>query len=342
MRSAAAAIRALVFVVLALGGVGTGAAAAGDLDPIGSVTSVISTIASQTTVVSDLTGSVTSATDSGSVSSGSVSGAAGALVGSADSVLGSGSSSGSGTADATSSGGSGSGSRDGSSGSARASNPRSPHTRFDRLPRRYETLLERIESGRHVRANIARLKALLATASPELRARIMRLIRLELRRLERGGLTRRERAAARRLRGLLASLQPPASGPARAPLPSTSAEGSGVLAGTAEARDVPAGAGPDARLARRSESGPGGVGGGIPGLTLPLPPPSGLPFWPLLVLAGLGCLLLLLSGSPRHLLPSPVRGLVEVHQSEIWAFAGTIALGLLAGLLVVLIQAALL
>jgi hypothetical protein len=336
MRSAA--IRALLFIVLVLGGLWTAAAAAGQqIDPIGGVTSVISTIASQTTVVSDLTGGVTSATNGGSVS-----GATDAVAGSTDAVLGSGASSDSGTADATSSGGSGSVSRDGSSGSARASNQRSPRTRFDRLPRRYETLLERIESGRHVGANIARLNALLASASPEMRARVMRLIRLELRRLERGGLTRRERAAVRRLRGLLTSLQSPAPGPTRALLPSASVEGSGVLSASAEGRDLPAGAGQDSRLSSRSESGRGGVGGAIPGLTLPLPPPSGLPFWPLLVLAGVGCLLLLLSRSPRHLLPSPVRGLVEVHQAEMWTLAATIALGVLAGLLVVLIHAALL
>src|SRR6266550_4850302 len=159
-----AAIRALLFVVLALGGVSSGAAMAGvQLDPIGTVTSAISTIASQTTVVSDLTGSVTSATSGGSGS------------GAADVVSGSGLLSGSGTTDSNSSGadgGSGSASSGNApSGSATASNPRSPHTRFDRLPRRYENLLEQIESGRHVRANIARLRALLASASPQLRAR---------------------------------------------------------------------------------------------------------------------------------------------------------------------------
>jgi len=71
-----AALRALLLVILALGGVSSAAAMAGtQLDPIGTVTSAISTLGSQTTVVSDLTGSVTSATSDGSGATGAVSGA---------------------------------------------------------------------------------------------------------------------------------------------------------------------------------------------------------------------------------------------------------------------------
>jgi hypothetical protein len=95
-------------------------------------------------------------------------------------------------------GGSSTGSR-----SARRSEPGTPRTRFDRLPRRYELLLERIEFGHNFKANIARLRALLAAASPELRARVLRLLRMEIRRLEQGGVTARERPALRRLRTLL-------------------------------------------------------------------------------------------------------------------------------------------
>jgi hypothetical protein len=179
--------------------------AGGDQDPIGTVTSVLSPIASQTTVVSDLTSDLTG----DSTASGS--GLTEAVSGSIDAVSEPGVLFGSGTTDATSSGASGgsgsASSGDASSGSAKSSNRGSPRTKFDRLPRRYETLLERIESGRHVRANIARLRALLASASPELRARVLRLIRLEIRRLERGGLTGRERAAAQRLDRLLTTLQ---------------------------------------------------------------------------------------------------------------------------------------
>jgi len=289
----AAAIRVLLFVVLALGGVSSGAAVAGvQLDPVGTVTSAISTIASQTTVVSDLTGSATS-------------GASGS--GATDLVSGSGVLSGSGTTDATSSGadgGSGSASGgDASSRSATASNPRSPHTRFDRLPRRYETLLERIESGRHVRANIARLRALLASASPQLRARVIRLIRLEIRRLERGGLTRRERAAVQRLRGLLTMLQGQAAQPAmQGPLSLGRVAGSGILSANASGGGVEAAtAGSESR--GRPTSARDGATNAIPRLPLALPPPpAGPSYLPLLllILAALACLLLLLTRAPRH------------------------------------------
>jgi len=290
-----AAIRALLFVVLALGGVSSGAAMAGvQLDPIGTVTSAISTIASQTTVVSDLTGSVTSATSGGSGS------------GATDLVSGSGVLSGSGTTDSNSSGadgGSGSASSgDAPPGSATASNPRSPHTRFDRLPRRYENLLEQIESGRHVRANIARLRALLASASPQLRARVMRLIRLEIRRLERGGLTRRERAAERRLRGLLTTLQGQGAQPVtQGPLSLARVDRLGVLSATTGGVEAPT-AGSESR-GRPPTSARDGAGNAIPRLPLALPPPPSGPSYLallLLILAALACLLLLLTGSPRH------------------------------------------
>jgi hypothetical protein len=358
MRSAA--IRVLLLVILALGGVASSAAMAGAqvLDPIGTVTSAISTITSQTTVVSDLTGSVTSATSSGSGATGAVSGATGAVSGATDAVSGttdvvSGSDavSGSGTTSATSSGadgGSGSASSgDASSGSATDSNRGSPHTRFDRLPRRYESLLERIESGRHVRANIARLRALLASASPQLRARVMRFIRLEIRRLERGGLTRRERAAVQRLRTLLTTLQGQSSRPApQGPLSLWRVEGSGTPWATLSKGGVSA-----ATAGSKSGSGLGPTAGrdeasgASPRLPLPLlPPSSDPPYLPLLllVLAAIVCLVLLLAGPPRHLLPSPVRGMVEVRRPEVLALAVAIALGLVMGLVAVLLAHAVL
>jgi hypothetical protein len=346
MRSAA--IRAIGFVVLALAGVSSSAAMAGvQLDPIGTVTSAISTIASQTTVVSDLTGSATSAT-SGATSGASGSGATDAVSGVTDAVSGSGAASGSGTTDANSSGADGgsasTSSGDASSGSATASNPGSPRTRFDRLPRRYETLLERIESGRHVRANIARLRALLASASPELRARIMRLIRLEIRRLERGGLTRQERAAVQRLRDLLTMLEGPASRPAaQGPLTLRRVEGSGTLWAPARGGGVEAAtAGSKSRLPGRPPTS-AGVGDAIPKLPLALPPPpSGLSYWWLLILAAIACLLLVMTGPPRQLLPSPVRGMVEVRRPEVLVLAVAIGLGLLVGLVAVLLVQALL
>ncbi len=338
MRSAA--IRVLLLVILALGGVASSAAMAGAqvLDPIGTVTSAISTITSQTTVVSDLTGSVTNATSS-------VSGATDAVSGATDAVSGSGSLSDSGTTNASSSGadgGSGSApSGDASSGSTTDSNRGSPHTRFDRLPRRYESLLERIESGRHVRANIARLRALLASASPQLRARVMRFIRLEIRRLERGGLTRRERAAVQRLRTLLTTLQGHGSRPApQGPLLLWRVEGSGILLATPSEGGVSAAtAGSESGSGLRPTSGRDQASGGTPRLPLPSVPPSWDPPYLLLLLlwVAIACLVLLLTGRRRHLLPSPVRGMVEVRRPEVLALAAAIGLSLVMALVTVLL-----
>ena len=337
MRSAA--IRVLLLVIFGLGGVSSSAAlAGGSLDPIGTVTSAISTITSQTTVVSDLGGTVTS--PSGSVAT--------SVAEATDGVSGSGALSGSGSTNTTSSGadgGSGS-ANDSSSGSATESNPASPRTRFDRLPRRYESLLEKIESGRHVRANIARLQALLASAPPQLRARLIRFIRLEIRRLERGGLTRRERAAVQRLRTLLTTLHGQALQPAsQGPLSLPRVEGSPTPSGTA--------AGGVAAATADSEPGFEGLGprsdeGGSADRMMP-PPwliPSSDPAWPLTallsVLAAVACFVLLLTGQPRHLLPSAVQGMVEVRRPEVWGFAVAIGLSLVAGIVSVLLIQALL
>jgi hypothetical protein len=335
MRSAA--IRVLLFVMLALGGVASSAAMAGAqlLDPIGTVTSAISTITSQTTVVSDLTGSVTSATSA-------TSGATDAVSGAIDAVSGSVTLSGSSTTDTTSSGaadGSGSASSgDASSGSATDSNPGSPRSRFDRLPGRYESLLERIESGRHVRANMARLSALLASASPQLRARVMRFIRLEIRRLERGGLTRRERAAVQRLRTLLTMLQGQASRPAaQGPLSLARVEGSGIFSATVSGGDVATATASGS--GRRPTSERDEASSASPRLPLPLLPPSSEPPYLLLllVLAAIACFVLLLTGPPRHLLPSPVRGMVEIRRPEVLALAMAIGLSVVMGLVAVLL-----
>jgi hypothetical protein len=315
------AIRALCFVVLALGGVAGSAATGGAklLDPIGTVTSAISTITSQTTGISDLSGSVTSATSGGS--------GAGVLSGSEPT-------------NATSSGADGgSGSAtigDASSRSATDSNRGSPHTRFDRLPRRYESLLERIESGRHVRANIARLRALLASASPQLRARVMRFIRMEIRRLERGGLTGRERAAVQRLGTLLTRLQGQVPRPAlQAPLSLERVEGSPVSRGGVAA----ATAGSESGLAgSRPTSGRGEASSTSPRLRLPLLPPSWHPPYLLLLLlwVAITCLVLLVTGPRRHLLSSHVRGVVEVRR-PVLALAAAIGLSLVMALVTVLV-----
>jgi hypothetical protein len=190
MRSAA--LRVLLSVILAACGLAASAAVARGqaLDPIATVTSVVSPILSQTPVVDDPTEPADDATDGSSLLD-SLSGTSGSPAAGSDSES---------TPQA------GGGDKAGSSTgprSARRSEPGTPRTRFDRLPRRYELLLERIEFGRNPEANLARLRALLASATPELRARVVRLVRLEILRLEEGGVTARERRAVRRLRAVL-------------------------------------------------------------------------------------------------------------------------------------------
>jgi hypothetical protein len=328
MRSAATA--ALLVCLLAFGGQFHSAArAGGQLDPLDTVTSDLNTDVTEVTdsltdSVTDVTDSVTGATsgvtggvnDAGSAVDDSVSGSTSVVSGSSGSP-----------ATSSSTGESGSASGNGSSTSTRsgkASNRGSPHTKFDRLPRRYEMLLERIESGRHVRASVARLRALLASASPELRARIVRVIRMEIRRLERGGLNRREQAAAERLRRLL-----PAPGPATwfgpSGAPSFSA-GDASSFSEGGPRVQVAGATAAARLA--GDPPANGATGTIhePSRPLfPFPPPSGPAYWLLFLIAAIGAALLLVSRAPRRLIPSSVWA-AEVPGVEASILAVTIGL----------------
>lgn len=272
--------------------------------------------------VNDTTGSVTGGTfDGGGDSRSSL------LDSATDSITGALSESSDSGADGTSSGG-GSGSSptsgrsSSSSGDGSASNRGSPRTRFDRLPRKYERLLERIESGVDVRASNARLRALFATASPRLRTQISRLIRQEIRRLRKGGLTHEERAALGRLTPLLKALE--ASRPARISVSSDvagrlavpSSEGHAQIAGISDAslhNGRPAGSGPNG-----SER--------TPLFPLPLPSPPGLVYWlPVLLAAIAGCFWLG-ARPPRSGLPSPVRGLVEVRGAELSGLAALIAI----------------
>jgi hypothetical protein len=157
-------------VAASLLGVASGAAVAGkNIDPVDTVTSVVSSVGDQTvpSVVSTVTGAV------------------------GDAV---------------------SGSSGGGSGAGREAGLRQApqiKTRFDRLPRRIELLLERIEVGRNLRANIRRLERALETAPSVLRARVLRLGRAEMRRLERGGLTRVEQGRLRRIRLAVGALTQP-------------------------------------------------------------------------------------------------------------------------------------
>jgi hypothetical protein len=339
MRSAA--VRALLCATLGLCGVCSGAAMAGtEVDPLGTVTSAISTIVSQTTVASNVIDSATSATGetAGSGATDALPGS-GATDGLSGFGSGSASSSDSGGSASSSSGDSRSG-RD-TSGSSRGTR----HTRFDRLPRRYEILLERIESGTNVRRNLARLRALLASASPELRARIMRLIRMEVRRLEKGALTRRERAAVRRLRRLLTRLDGQV---VRTATPQSFSLGrlagaGGTAASVAHVAGVSAsGAGPrTGSAARNPTSQREGLGLAIPKLPLPPPGSPSTLFWPILVALAVmgGLLLILVTAGSRNSFPSPARGMVAVSLPDILAFAMAVVLGLVVAQIVVLLSA---
>jgi len=90
--------------------------------------------------------------------------------------------------------------------SGRASPGRSYKSRFDRLPRRAELLLERIELGKHVMANLHRLEVLLASR-PHLRVLVLQSIRAELAHLRRGGLSPAERSRVHRLHTVRHALQ---------------------------------------------------------------------------------------------------------------------------------------
>lgn len=341
----ASAARILLFVSLVFGGLSGSAAAGIQLDPADTLNSTVSTVTTQTGDITDAIGSVDDATDdlteavddttdavtgsvndaTGSVSSGSATeSVTNVLSGSTSSGADSTSSSGSNTSG--SSGGSGETTSTSSRQSASASNRGSPRTRFDRLPARYETLLERIESGFRVPASIAQLRALLANASPELRATILRLIRAEIRRLEKGGLTPKERAAVRRLTPLLKAFQASRL-PDRislrdgtASLPAASSYGRAQVAG--------ANTGPPLSSERAGSGGDEAErGSGAPsGPLFPLPSPPGPAYWLLVLLAAIAGALWLGARAPRHVLPTGLRGIVEIRGAEISALAATIGL----------------
>lgn len=108
-------------------------------------------------------------------------------------------------------GGAAGGTAGGTGGSAAALQVPRLRTSFDRLPRRLEALLERLIVGQEPRANLRRLKHALRGAPPQLRARVLRLLRAEMRRLRQGGLTRIERERYRRLHRILDALSQPGS-----------------------------------------------------------------------------------------------------------------------------------
>ena len=177
-----------------------------------------------------------------------------------------------------------------------------------------------------MQASIAQLRALLANASPELRATTLRLIRAEIRRLEKGGLTPKERAAVRRLTPLLKAFQASRL-PDRislrdgtASLPAASSYGRAQVAG--------ANTGPPLSSERAGSGGDEAErGSGAPsGPFFRLPSPPGPAYWLLVLLAAIAGALWLGARAPRHVLPTGVRGILEVRGAEISALATTIGL----------------
>jgi hypothetical protein len=243
-------------------------------DPVGTVTSTANdavgtpndAVGTVTTNAGDAVGTVTS----------TASGTAGSIVGGVNA--------GSQTPTASSSGWSSDGSGGASSSDRRRAAGsrgdrkapgRSYHTRFDRLPRRAEVLLERIELGRNMRANLRRLESLLRR-SPALRAELARALRSELARLRKGGLTHAERRQVRRLVRVQRALAPSASGQ------SSTLESSGSLSpisGVESAATSPQNATSQGDVAgahaqrEANESGSGILG------ALPLPDVDGWPAW---------------------------------------------------------------
>jgi hypothetical protein len=143
---------------------------------------------------------------------------------------------------------------------------RKVRTAFDRLPLRFEVLLERIEAGRAVRPNIRRLERALEAAPTRLRARILRLVRAEMRQLERGGLTPVERARRQRLRLVTSALRGADAGSAsgRSVLPGSSGDPATASSGREAPTTESSGGGrPFAGGSTRSSShGRDGDGGG--------------------------------------------------------------------------------
>jgi hypothetical protein len=119
--------------------------------------------------------------------------------------------------------------------------------------------------GRDLDANLRRLERALASASPALRARILRLVRREIASLRRGDVTARDRRTIRRLERVEALLSPGAAG----------AQGEGDLASATPL--AAAGAAPD--------PGSGGAATGTASSVAPAParreptpePPSARP-----------------------------------------------------------------
>lgn len=200
------------------------------------------------------------------------------------------STSGSASSDGTASGGrSASGERAG-----RASPGKKFRSRFDRLPPRLERLLERIELGRDVRANLRRLQHALASLSAQERAGVLRLLNAEIRRLRADGVSAAERKRIERLvraRERIAAFGAPTATPATSAVGDAGARDPDPATGPPLAGGVlGATAGSDQAPTEKGAQKEGATGhSGSPGIL----DPDGLP---LRILLALGAVLLVILG----------------------------------------------
>jgi hypothetical protein len=310
-------VRIAALVVTALLGIASGIAATEGNTPIDSVTSVVSSLGGQTTVVSGIV----------STSSEAVAGAA---------------SSGTGGSSATGAGG-------GETAPLAASMIK---TTFDRLPRRLEVLLEHIELGQKVRANMQRLERALEAARPSLRARVLRLVRTEIRRLERGGLMPVQRPRLNRLRRLVTALTQPDGAAAnasdgaglpgqRGDRPADISSGQGTPTSTSPGSLQPfEGSGSPSTSSSRPDALNGGdrdVGGFGSRLDLPPDWESGVQFGvyaALFAVLALGLIAVLLAAVPPDRLPGRLRRFAQTSRLALGVTGAATLIGLALILLV--------
>jgi hypothetical protein len=306
-------VRIAALVVTALLGVASGIAATEGNTPIDSVTSVVSSLGGQTTVVSGIV----------STSSEAVGGAA---------------SSGTSGSSATGAGG-------GKTAPLAASVIK---TTFDRLPRRFEVLLERIELGQKVWANMQRLERVLEAARPSLRARVLRLVRTEIRRLERGGLMPVQRPWLNRLRRVVTALTQPDGATANAsddaalpgPLgdrPADISSGQGTPNSTSPGSPQPFTGSGSPSSADGLNGGDRDVGGFGSRLDLPPDWESGVEFGvyaALFAVLALGLIAVLLAAVPPDTLPGRLRRFAQTSRLALGVTGAATLIGLALILLV--------
>jgi hypothetical protein len=228
------------------------------------------------------------------------------------------------TAAGSGSGGSSSGTRE-RAGARRSSGE---HTRFDRLPHRYEVLLERILRGRRVDANLRRLERALAAASPALRARIERLVRREIAALGRGDVTPQDRRRIERLRRIEALFAPAAGAPSTGAIASPFAALDSAVGASSDSPAPATGSGTAASEVPPQVTEPKADAGSVlPGLPFPDELTLGAAIVALAIaLLALAGIAFVLAATPGGAVPSGrVRTFITTSRSN-FAFTGLVAL----------------